>query len=243
MDAARGIPDQHEALGCVGIRPGEAQGVGEAPADEGEIAQMLAQAHLDLGREGRVVERLQRLGQLLGGRPDQGGAAFRHRQHGEGTVGEEALDGHAAMRERVREGGDEPDLPVAPGAHADAGGLAGRGAPPLGRGDERRLDGRAIGQLDAWPWTCHARDGRSRRVPRPGRSAALPASPSAPGAARGSPRSSPAAPRRSPGGRSAPSPASRPRRRRSRGSARPRRRSPARRRSPPGGASSRAPRR
>ena len=117
-------PTSDDALGHEAARHREAERKGAAPAGDRDVAEVQAEALLQLGMKAGVVEPHDALG--LGGAlgPHDRRAVARQRQDRERAGGEEMLLGAAVMRPLMRHRGGDGGLAVRPADRLDAGALA-----------------------------------------------------------------------------------------------------------------------
>ena len=138
-----GVADQREALGDEGARHRQPERIGAPRADRRDLAEMQAEAALQLGME-RVVRQRDDALRFVGFSSvhtiDERLAL--QRQDGERAGGQEMLLGAAVMVALVRDGGDDAGLVVVPAVRRDAGGSRMRERAPSAATSRRARESR-----------------------------------------------------------------------------------------------------
>jgi hypothetical protein len=146
VDHVGRVTDEREAVGDEIARHLQAQRIGDGPVEKSDRAEAVAEARLQFVEEELGGQPAQALGaaRLLG--PDDGGAATRQRQDGEGAGGQEVLLGASLVVVFVADGADDAGLAVVPADGADAGEVAQARPSPVAGDEQSGRDACSVAQ-------------------------------------------------------------------------------------------------
>ena len=148
MNDVRGVADQRQPLADERARGEQPERKGAARPDHFDVAEMQAEALLQLGVKFLVGQRDDALGLARGFGPHDRRALSRERQDRERPGGQEMFLGAAVVLALVRHRGDDRRLIVIPAMRGDAGLFADLRARAVGADQKPRGNRLAVGELE-----------------------------------------------------------------------------------------------
>ena len=163
VDAVRGVAGQREARRDEGARQRQAERPGARLVLDADLAELQAEALLELGLEQERIagDQFFGVGRALG--PDDRRAVAGQRQDGERPGRQEMLLGAAIVRPLMRDRADDAGLAVLPADGLDAGHVAQPRLDAVGGDQQRGLQRHAVGQMHRRGAPARSKTPRRRR--------------------------------------------------------------------------------